>query len=254
MLHLVHCILNTTFTLVVNLCVLVHPKISKQPQPSPLPLPIHPCPIPCPCPSHRQGSSTILNSIIPSGVPFELPCPICQHSLKQDQICHHSDPCTTIIRQDHTEPLWIHQESPFVFCHHLPNPDDPTCTILLQCPINPEIHSNSDGENIPPSPLRTDSSNAYHLASSTRESSPTKERSVFSSRDLQQNKLQAHGTRGCQSLSPKDTMELPSDVHNVFGEATPHPSSTPQYTRNICSSARRSLPSQKSTETGDQQD
>ena len=205
-LHLVHHILNVTYILDVNLHVLVHPEESEQPQPSPLPLPIHPCPIPCSSPSHHQGPSATPDTIIPPGVPFELPCSICQCSLKQGQICHHSDPCTTIVRWDSTEPLWVHQKSPFVFCCHLPNPDDPTCTILLQCPINLVFHNDSDGKNIPPpTPPRTDSPNAYHSASSTQEPSPTRKRSISPSRDLQWDKLWAHGARRCWSIFPEDT-------------------------------------------------
>ena len=189
-LHLVHRILNITYTLDVNLHVLVHPEVSEQPQLSPPPFPICPHPIPHSSPSHHQGPSATLNIIVPPGVPFELPCPICQCPLEQGQICCHSDPCTTVVRQDSTEPLQVHQELPFVFCHHLPNPDDPTYTILLWCPINPVFHNDSDSENIPPlMPLRTDSSNAYHSASSTREPSPTRERSVSPSRDLQRGKF-----------------------------------------------------------------
>ena len=185
-LHLIHHILNVMYTLDINLCVVVHPEVSEQPQPSPPPIPIHPCPIPCPSLTHYQGSGHTPDTIIPLEVPFELPCPICQRFLEQGQICHHSDPCTTVIRRDQTEPLWVHQESSFILCHHLPNPDDPTCTILLWCPINLVIHNNSDSENIsPPSPLRTDSPDAYHSASSTQESSSTRERSVSPSGDLQ---------------------------------------------------------------------
>ena len=51
-LHLVHCILNVTYTLDVNLRVLVHPEVSEQPQSFPPPLPICPCPIPCLSLSH----------------------------------------------------------------------------------------------------------------------------------------------------------------------------------------------------------
>ena len=131
MLHLVDHILNVTYTLDVNLCVLVHPEVSEQPQPSPPPLPICPCPISHSSLSHCQGPGTILDTIVPPGVSFKLPCPICQCPLEQGQICHHLDPHTAIVRQDHTEPLWVHQELPFVFCCHLFNPDDPTCTILL---------------------------------------------------------------------------------------------------------------------------
>ena len=61
---------------------------------------------------------------------------------------------------------------------------------------NMEIHNNSDSEFIPPpSLLRTDSPDAYHSASSTQEPSPTRERSISPSRDLQQDKLQACGVR-----------------------------------------------------------
>ena len=97
-LYLVYHILNVTYTVEVNLHVLIHPEVSEQPQPSPLPLSICPCPIPCPSLSHRQGPSATLDTIVPLGVPFELPCPICQHSLEQGQICCHLDPCTTLIR------------------------------------------------------------------------------------------------------------------------------------------------------------
>ena len=245
-LHLIHCILNVTYTLDVNLHVLVHPEVSEQPRPSPPPIPICPRPIP----SHHQRSDTTPDTIVPPGVPFELPCPICQRPLEQGQICRHSDPWSTVVRRDQTEPLQVHQEMPFVFCRHLPNPDDPMCTILLQCPINLVIHNNSDDEYILP-PLRTESPDAYHSASSTREPSPTRERSISPSGDLQRDKLQTHGVRRCQSNSPEDTVQLPSDVCNIFGETMPRPSSTPQYTRNTCSSARRSLPSRRSTETGD---
>ena len=118
-LHLIHRILNVTYTLDVNLRVTVHPEVSEQPQPSPLPIPIRSRPILF----HRQGSGTTPDTIVPPGVPFKLPCPICQRPLEQGQICRHSDPWSTIIRRDHTEPLRVHQESPFVFCRHLPNPD-----------------------------------------------------------------------------------------------------------------------------------
>ena len=247
-LHLIHRILNVTYTLDVNLRVTVHPDVSEQPQPSPPPIPICPRPIL----SHRQGSGTTPDTIVPPGVPFKLPCPICQRPLEQGQICCHSDPRSTVVRRDHTEPLWVHQESPFVFCHHLPNLDDPTCTILLRCPINPVIYDDSDGNVIPPpSPLRTATPDAYHSTSSTREPSPTGERSVSPSRDLQQDKFRARGVRRHRSNPPEDTTELPFDVHNVFRETTPRPSSTPQYVRNTRSSARRSLPSRRSTETGD---
>ena len=250
-LHLIHRILNVMYTLDVNLRITVHPEVSKQPRPSPPPIPIRPCPIP----SHHQGSGTTPDTIIPPGVPFELPCPICQRPLEQGQICHHSDPRRTVVRRDQTEPLRIHQESPFIFCRHLPNLDDPTRTILLQCPINPEIHDDSDGKLIPPpSPPRTASPDAYHSASSTREPSPTRDRSVSPSRDLQRDELQARGVRRCRSNPPEDTAELPPDVRNILEETTPHPSSTPQYARNTRSSARRSLPSQRSTETGDRRD
>ena len=97
-LHLVHCILNITYTLDVNLHVLVHPEISEQPQPSLLPLSIHPRPVPCSSSSHHQGSSVAPDTIVPLGVLFELPCPICQRPLEQGQICCHSDPCTTVVR------------------------------------------------------------------------------------------------------------------------------------------------------------
>ena len=254
-LHLVHWILNVTYTLDVNLHVLVHSEVSEQSQPSPLPLPICPRPIPCSSLSHHQGPSGTPDTIVPLGAPFELPCPICQCPLEQGQICHHSDPCTTIVRRDSTEPLRVHQELPFVFCCHLPNPDNPTCTILLQCPINLVIHNDSDGENIPPpTPSGTDSPNAYHSAPSIQEPSSTRERSISPSRDLQWDKLQACGVRRHWSISPEDTTELPFDVRNVLGEIMPRPSSTPQYARNTHSSARRSLPSQKSTKTGDRQD
>ena len=107
-LDLVHWILNVTYTLDVNLHVLVHSEVSKQSQPSPLPLPICPCPIPCSSLSHHQGPSGTPDTIVPLGAPFELPCPICQCPLEQGQICHHSDPCTTIVRRDSTEPLRVH--------------------------------------------------------------------------------------------------------------------------------------------------
>ena len=97
-LHLVHHILNVTYTLDVNLHVLVYPEVSEQPQPSPLPLPIHPHPVPCSSLSHHQEPSATPDTIVPPGVPFELPCPICQRPLEQGQICCHSDPCTTIVR------------------------------------------------------------------------------------------------------------------------------------------------------------
>ena len=75
-----------TYTLDVNLCVLVYSEVSAQPQPSPLPLPIHPhpipCPISCPSPSHHQEAGATLAIIIPPGVPFKLPCPICQCPLE----------------------------------------------------------------------------------------------------------------------------------------------------------------------------
>ena len=118
-LHLIHCILNVTYTLDVNLYVVVHPEVSEQPQPSPPPIPIHPHPIPCPSPSHHLGSGHASDITVPPGVPFELPCPICQCFLEQGQIYCHSDPCTTVVRRDQTKPLWFHQELPFVFCHHL---------------------------------------------------------------------------------------------------------------------------------------
>ena len=82
-LHLVHHILNVTYTLDVNLHVLVHPEVSEQPQPSPLPLPIHPYPIPCSSSSYCQGPSATLDIIIPPEVLFELPCPVCQCFLEQ---------------------------------------------------------------------------------------------------------------------------------------------------------------------------
>ena len=93
-LHLIHHILNVTYTLDVNLRITVHPEVSEQPQPSPPPIPIRPCPIP----SHFQGSGTTPDTIVPPGVPFELPCPICQCPLEQGQICCHSDPRSTVIR------------------------------------------------------------------------------------------------------------------------------------------------------------
>ena len=108
MLHLIHCILNVTYTLDVNLHVVVHPEVSEQPQPSPLPIPICPRPIPCPSLSHHQGTGHTPDTIIPPGVPFELPCPICQCSLEQGQICRHLDPQTTVVRRDQTKPLQIH--------------------------------------------------------------------------------------------------------------------------------------------------
>ena len=180
-LHLIHRILNVTYTLDVNLHIVEHPEVSEQPRPSPPPIPIHPCPIPRPL----QESGSVPDRIVPSGVPFELSCPICQRPLEQGQICRHLDPQSTFIRRDHTEPLRVHQESPFVFCRHLPNLDNPTRTILLQCPINPVIHNNSDDDLIPPSPLRTETPDAYHPASSTQEPSPTRERSISPSGDLQ---------------------------------------------------------------------
>ena len=185
-LHLIHHILNVTYTLDVNLCVVVHPEVSEQPQPSPPPIPICPRPIPHSPLSHRQGSGSTPNIIVPPGVPFELSCPICQCPLEQGQICRHSDPRSTIVRRDQTEPLRVHQESSFIFCRHLPNLDDPTCTILLQCPINPVIHNDSDNDYIPPASLpRTDSPDAYHSTSSIREPSPTRERSISPSGNLQ---------------------------------------------------------------------
>ena len=163
-LHIIHRILNVTYTLDVNLHIVEHPKVSEQPRPSPPPIPIHPCSIPRPL----QESGNTPDRIVPPGVPFELPCSICQHPLEQGQICCHSDPWSTVPRRDHTEPLWVHQESPFVFCRHLSNPDDPMHTILLWCPINPVIHNNLDDDLIlPPSPPRTESPDAYHPASST---------------------------------------------------------------------------------------
>ena len=180
-LHLIHHILNVTYTLDVNPCVIVYPEVSEQPQPSPPPIPIRPQPIP----SHCQGSGTTPDTIIPPGVPFELPCPICQHPLEQGQICCHSDPRSTIVRRDQTKPLRVHHELSFIFCCHLPNLDDPTHTILLQCPINLEIHNDSDNDFIPPAPPpRIDSPDAYHSASSTREPSSTRERSISPSGDL----------------------------------------------------------------------
>ena len=182
-LHLVHYILNVTYTLDVNLHILVYPEVSEQPQPSSSPLPI--CPLPIPHPFHCQGPSATLDTIVPPGVPFKLSCHICQHSLEQGQICHHLDPHTTIVRWDQTEPLQIHQELPFVFCHHLPNLDDPTYTILLQCSINLKIRNDSNDKNIPPlTPPRTNSPNAYHSTFDTQESSSSREQSVFPSRDL----------------------------------------------------------------------
>ena len=185
-LHLIHHILNVTYTLDVNLCVIVYPEVSEQPQPSPPPIPIRPRPIPRPIPSHRQGSGTTPDTIIPPGVPFELPCPICQHPLEQGQICCHSDPRSTVVRRDQTKPLRVHHELSFIFCRHLPNLDDPTHTILLQCPINLEIHNDSDDDCIPPAPPpRTDSPDAYHSTSSTQEPFSTRERSISPSGDLQ---------------------------------------------------------------------
>ena len=92
--HLIHRILNVTYTLDVNLHVLVHPEVSEQPQPSPLPIPIRPRPIP----RLSQESGSTPDRIIPPGVPFKLPCPICQCPLEQGQICQHSDPQSTIVR------------------------------------------------------------------------------------------------------------------------------------------------------------
>ena len=97
-LHLIHRILNVMYTLDVNLHVVVHPEVSKQCQTSPPPIPIHPCPIPHPSLSHHQGSGHMPDTIVPPGVSFKLSCPICQHFLEQGQICHHSDPHTTVIR------------------------------------------------------------------------------------------------------------------------------------------------------------
>ena len=72
-LHLVHRILNVTYTLDVNLCVLVHPEVNKQPQPSPLPLSIHSHPIPCFSPSHHLLRSPV--SFLPfSCIPMLLFC------------------------------------------------------------------------------------------------------------------------------------------------------------------------------------
>ena len=52
----------------------------------------------------------------------------------------------------------------------------------------------TDSENIPPpSPLRTDSLDAYHSASSTQEPSPTRERSISLSGDLQRDKFRTCG-------------------------------------------------------------
>ena len=189
MLHLIHHILNVTYTLDVNLRVVVHSEVSEQLQPSPPPISIHPHPISRFPPSH-QGSGNTPDRIVPPGVPFELPCIICQCPLEQGQICQHSDPWSTIIRRDQTEPLRVHQESSFIFCRHLPNLDNPTYTILLQCPINPVIHNGSDDDYIPPTSLpRTDSPDAYHSTSSTGEPSPTRERSISASGDLQRDKL-----------------------------------------------------------------
>ena len=167
-LHLIHHILNVAYTLDVNLRVVVHPEVSEQPQSSPPPIPIHPHPIPCPPLFYRQGSGSTPDTIVPPGVPFELSCPICQRPLEQGQICCHSDPRSTVVRRDQTEPLRVHQKLSFIFCHHLPNLDNPMHTILLQCPINLEIHNDSDDDFIPPSSsLRTDSPDAYHSTSST---------------------------------------------------------------------------------------
>ena len=188
-LHLIHHILNIRYTLDVNLCIVVYPEVSIQLQPSPSPHPICPHPIPHPSPSHCQGPGTIPITIIPLGVPFKLPCLIFQHPLEQGQIYCYLNPYTTIIRQDQTEPLWVHQESPFVFCHPHPNLNNATHTILLQCSIDPKIHNNSDGEIIPPTSLRTDSPDAYHSTSSTRKPSPSRKRSISPSRDLQQDKF-----------------------------------------------------------------
>ena len=254
-LHLIHHILNVTYTLDINLHVVVHPEVSEQLQPSPPPIPIHPCPIPCPSPSHHEGSGHMPDTIIPLGVSFKLPCSICQRFLEQGQICCHLDPHTTVIRWDQTKPLWVHQESSFIFCRHLPNLDDPMCTILLWCPINLVFHNNSDGENIPPPLLpRTDSPDAYHSAFSTREPSSTRERSISPSRNLQWDKFRAREVRRHQSISSEDTAGLPSDVCNILRETMPHPSFTPQYVRNTHSSARRSLPSRRSTKTVDRWD
>ena len=251
-LHLIHCILNVTYTLDINLHVIVHPEVSEQPQPSPPPIPIYSRSIPYPSLSHPQGFGYTPDTIVPLGVPFELPCPICQHFLKQGQICCYLDPCTNIVRRDHTKSLWVHQELPFIFCCHLSNPNDPMHTVLLWCPINPVFHNDSNGEYIPPlSPLRTDSPDAYHSAPSIWEPSHTRERSVSPSGDLQRDEFRAHGARRHRSIFPKDIMELPLDVYNILGKTMPCPLPTPQYVRNTCSSARRSLPSWRSTETRD---
>ena len=93
-LHLIHRILNVTYTLDVNLHIIEHPEVSEQPRPSPLPIPICPCPIPRPL----QESDNTPDRIVPPGVPFELPCPICQCPLEQGQICRHLDPWSTVVR------------------------------------------------------------------------------------------------------------------------------------------------------------
>ena len=82
-LYLVHRILNVTYTLDINLYILVHPEVSEQPQPSSLSLPIHPHSISCPSLFHYQRPGATLDIIVPLGVLFELSYSICNTLLSR---------------------------------------------------------------------------------------------------------------------------------------------------------------------------
>ena len=104
--------------------------------------------------------------IVAPGVPFELPCPICQHPLEWGEYCHHHG--ITILCCGTEDSLEDHLREPFrhLQCLRSPKPDQ-----------SQRIYF-SDEENVPPYPS-SPSPPAYNDArsppSSPRESIPDQE-------------------------------------------------------------------------------
>ena len=78
--------------------------------------------------------------IVAPGVPFELPCPICQCPLERGQYCHHHS--ITILRRSTEDLLEDHLREPFRRLRRLHSPEpDQSQRIYF-----------SDKENVPPYP------------------------------------------------------------------------------------------------------